>query len=317
MVNVIRGRSESDVWLGAAVGAVAHFDGTRWTRADVDRESIRAFWLRGDGEISFATLQRLFSRGLDNADGGAPSTDWAPQNASSAPTEYSWWRRQLNSTWATAGSDWTWAATESLSCATFACLTNPDLRTSGLWRFRRSASGAFEITSVISQEACQATSCEGMTSLHGISANELWAVGHTGAAIRIADPYGDAPVLRRFNTQTWLTLHGVWAASDTDAWAVGAHGIIRHYTGHPVTWDVVPDVPTTQDLNAVWGSSPSDVWAVGDAGTVLHYDGKAWSRVKIAGLGVRRPKLTTVWMNSPGHVWIGGQGVVLSLGGKP
>ncbi|MDF2698002.1 MAG: hypothetical protein K0S65_6385 [Labilithrix sp.] len=316
-VSVIRGRSESDVWLGAALGVVAHFDGAKWTRADVERESIRAFWLREDGEISFPTLERLFSRGLVTPDGGAPSSDWTPHAMASWPTEYGWWSRLLNTTWATPGAEWTWAATEAMSCTNAACGKNPDLRTSGLWRVRRSPSGAFEITRVISHDVCQATSCEGMTSLHASSATTLWAVGHTGAAIRITDPDSETPTLGRLNTQTWLSLYGVWGASDTDVWAVGAHGVVRHYTGHAVAWDVVSDVPTTQGLNAVWGSSASDVWAVGDAGTVLHYDGKAWSRVKIAGLGARRPKLTTVWLASPGHVWIGGQGVVLSLGGKP
>lgn len=316
-VNVIRGRSADDVWLGASVGAVAHFDGTKWTRTDVERESVRGLWLRDDGEISFATLDRLFSRGLAEPDGGAPSTEWALRARPSFPAEFGWWGRELTSTWAPPGSEWTWGATVVLSCRNFACLRDPNLRTSGLWRLRRSSSGAFEIASVIPSDVCQATSCEGMTSIHGSSANELWAVGHTGAAIRVTDPDGESPTLRPFNTQTWLSLNAVWAASETDAWAVGAKGVVRHYTGHPVTWDVVSDVPTTADLHAVWGSSPTDVWAVGDAGTVLHYDGKAWSRVKVAGLGARRPKLTAVWLASPGHVWIGGQGVVLSLGGKP
>jgi hypothetical protein len=39
--------------------------------------------------------------------------------------------------------------------------------------------------------------------------------------------------------------------------------------------------------------------------------------VKVAGLGELRPDLYAVWSSAPGHVWIGGQGVVLSLGGKP
>ena len=34
-INVIRGRSASDVWLAGAVGAMAHFDGTSWTISDV------------------------------------------------------------------------------------------------------------------------------------------------------------------------------------------------------------------------------------------------------------------------------------------
>ncbi|MDF2693089.1 MAG: hypothetical protein K0S65_1472, partial [Labilithrix sp.] len=97
----------------------------------------------------------------------------------------------------------------------------------------------------------------------------------------------------------------------------GASGTLRHYVGGPLAWDTVPASPTTADLNAVWGSSSSDVWAVGNAGVVLHYDGKSWSRVKVAGLGRRRPTLTAVWAPLPGRVWIGGQGVFLSLGGKP
>ena len=84
-----------------------------------------------------------------------------------------------------------------------------------------------------------------------------------------------------------------------------------------MTWDVVSGVPTTGNLKAVWGSSSADIWAVGDAGLVLHYDGQTWSRVKVAGQGLRRPNLTTVWVAAPGHVWVGGEGVILSLGGKP
>lgn len=318
-VNVLRGRSESDIWMGAAAGVTAHFDGAKWTRLDLaERESVQAFWLREDGEVSFATLERPFSHGVPDADGGAPTTEWTSRPAPSSPTEYRWWSRLLNATWgAQSPSSWAWAATEAMACEDFGCRNKPDLRTSGLWRLRQSASGAFEIASVIPSDVCQATSCEGMTGLHGATPNTLWSVGHTGAAIRITDPDGATPILRSFNTQTWLALRAVWAASDTDVWAVGTRGIVRHYAGHPVLWDVVSNVPTSEDLNAVWGSSASDVWAVGNAGVILHYDGTAWARVKIAGLGARRPKLTAVWTASLGHVWVGGQGVVLSLGGKP
>ncbi|AKU95957.1 hypothetical protein AKJ09_02621 [Labilithrix luteola] len=99
---------------------------------------------------------------------------------------------------------------------------------------------------------------------------------------------------------------------------MGNGGEIRHYTGDPAVWDIVTNVPTTANLNAIWGASPSDIWAVGDKGVALHYDGSGWTRIKVAGLDEsRRPDLTAVWMPSPGHVWIGGVGIVLSLGGKP
>ena len=154
-------------------------------------------------------------------------------------------------------------------------------------------------------------------SVHGASADDLWAVGEVGTAVRILDADGDTPSVKPANTQTSNALNVAWVASTSDAWAVGANGTIRHYTGDPVLWDVVSDVPTQGVLRAVWGSSSTDIWAVGDAGVVLHYDGKSWSRVKIAGLGTRRPNLTTVWVPAPGHVWVGGHGVILSLGGKP
>jgi hypothetical protein len=142
-------------------------------------------------------------------------------------------------------------------------------------------------------------------------------VGVRGAAFHVTGAQSETPTITAFDSQTWAALEGVWAASATDVWAVGGAGTIRHYTGDAVSLDVVDDVPTTEDLHGVWGSSSSDVWAVGDAATVLHYDGATWSRVEIRGLGERKPSLFTVWSPAPGHVWVGGEGVILSLGGKP
>jgi hypothetical protein len=78
----------------------------------------------------------------------------------------------------------------------------------------------------------------------------------------------------------------------------------------------VADVPATATLRAVWGTSSADVWAVGDDATVLHYDGTSWTRAHVAGLGARHPNLYAVWASAPGHVWIGGDGILLSIGGK-
>ena len=124
------------------------------------------------------------------------------------------------------------------------------------------------------------------------------------------------PTVEVSNPLTWLTLNGVWAVSDTEAWAVGAQGTIIHNVGAAFDWEVA-QVPTRAHLYAVAGSSSSDIWAVGDQGVVLHYDGTTWSRVKVAGMGPRRPDLRAVWVPEPGKVWIGGQGVLLSLGDKP
>ena len=58
-----------------------------------------------------------------------------------------------------------------------------------------------------------------------------------------------------------------------EAFAVGTHGSILHYTG--VGWSAMFS-PTTADLNAIAGPSFHDLYAVGQRGVILHYDGASW-----------------------------------------
>ncbi len=325
-VTVIRGRSETDVWVGGALGALAHFDGASWRRSDIGaKESIRGFWLRDSSELSLVALDRLFARGMDfpdAGDAGSVSTDgWTPGPTPARSEDFTLLYRTLHSAWSAPGASHLWGAVESICTGpvsgSFGCLFAPPATKSGLWRLRLKGDGTFEVREAMSNKLCSDIGCGDMTAVHGSSPDDLWAVGPSGIAIRVTGADGDAPTFRRYNTQTWTSLEGVWAASATEAWTVGAQGTIRRYRGHDFLWEVVAGVPTTANLRAVWGTSTSDIWAVGDAATVLHYDGTSWTRVKIAGLGGRRPDLTAVWMPSPGHVWVGGQGVVLSLGGRP
>ena len=78
---------------------------------------------------------------------------------------------------------------------------------------------------------------------------------------------------------------GIWAASATEVFAVGACGTIRHFDGS--SWDLQTS-GTTQRLWQVWGRSLNDVFAVGDSGTVLHYDGASWKAVAGAPSGNAR-----------------------------
>ena len=338
-ITVLRGRSESDVWVVGTLGDAAHFDGTGWKRRDLGfRETIRALWLRESGEIAGVSVDRLFSRGVDVEDGGTPSAaGWLPRVVQPIPitAEYWQWSRSITSGWGNPGSDWLYVTTEHVCFLDISNPTRPipsclfdTSPTSGLWRIRMSSSSPFEVSDAIGKAMCRAISCASMTNMHGASHDAFWAVGHSGTAMRVTEPDSDTPKLRTFNTLTAHALFGVWEATPPvpdgdgeleggEAWAVGAHGTVRHYTGDRAVWESVADVPTTQDLRSVWGTSPTDVWAVGTRATVLHFDGTSWKRVKIAGLGAVRPDLTAVWSPSPGHVWIAGDGVVLSLGGKP
>src|SRR5215831_3489797 len=71
-------------------------------------------------------------------------------------------------------------------------------------------------------------------------------------------------------------LHGVWAASADDVFAVGNSGTILRRTND--AWNQMTS-GTTADLRGVWGTSSSDVWAGGLGGALLHFNGTAWSTV--------------------------------------
>ena len=312
-INVIRGRSPVGVWVGGAAGAVAHFDGQTWTRSDLGANaSVRVLLLRAAEEIAIASASGYFVRGLSPHDAGAsPSPggwiDYGKPAASGDPN-------MPTSGWASPLAEWFWLTTVQVDNTTF----EPQIN--GLWRLHvEPSTGALAIESPLPHGACNDLNCTRMMSVHGISDDDLWAVGMNGAALHVTSAQSAAPVITPVNSVTRSTLNGVWAAAANDVWAVGAGGVMRHYTGDPVQWDIVTDVDIDPgiSLNAVWGTSSSDVWVVGDRALVLHYDGKQWSRVPVGGLDGLRPDLYSVWTAEPGHVWIGGDGTVLSIGGKP
>ncbi len=298
-ITAIRGRSASDVWATGADGTVIHFDGTSWTRLDTGtHETMHELWLREGAEIAFVSFGSIYTRGLEPLDAGADAPPPSPDGwrKGSAPLPFA---AMLTSAWAAPGAEWLW-------CANGLRRVRVDPSTNGL------AVGA-----TFTAEVCNTVRCDAMRAIHGISADDLWVVGNSGVTAHITNAQSDAPGITPLDSKTWAGLNGVWAASATDVWAVGGAGVIRHYTGKPTSWEIVPDIPTNAMLRAVWGTSSTDIWAVGDQALVLHYDGVRWSSVKVLGLGARRPDLYTVWTPAPGQVWIGGDGVMLSFGGKP
>ncbi|AKU94930.1 hypothetical protein AKJ09_01594 [Labilithrix luteola] len=316
-ISTIRGRSGKDVWAVGTTGTILHFDGTAWSRSELGSlETLRGLWLRDGGEVVLAPSWNVYTRNLDlpdaGADGGAtPSAGGWTLTPPALASELNSYRTYapLAYVWSAPGSQWLWTLTSLVGQTNF--------KTTGLWRAHQLPSNKFAFEAGVSTATCTDNGCMRMRGIHGASADELWAVGESGAAILILGAEGNTPTVKGFDSRTLNALHAVWAASKSDAWAVGAKGTIRHYTGDPTHWDVVSDVPTDETLRAVWGFSATDIWAVGDAGVVIHYDGTSWSRVKVAGLGKRRANLTAVWGPEAGHVWVGGEGTILSLGGKP
>jgi hypothetical protein len=162
-----------------------------------------------------------------------------------------------------------------------------------------------------------------LMDVDGVSANDLWAVGHT----RNGDYSVAAPLILHWDGNAWsvvpgptgndATLEGVVALAANDVWAVGSVFSIEllwhvpfvvHWDGRAWTRVNVPS-PTPQGgrLFGVAALSPTRVYAVGQApgipSLVLRWNGSGWSREATPATG-------TVWEATaagPGTVWAVGQ----------
>lgn len=101
------------------------------------------------------------------------------------------------------------------------------------------------------------------------SAQEMWAVGEGGAAVR-------------WNGTSWAsdataaklaggaTLRGVWGAGATAVWAVGDGGVILRWDGAKWQRELSPTKENLLAISGYAGAGGTDVYIVGAKGTVLH-----------------------------------------------
>jgi hypothetical protein len=168
-----------------------------------------------------------------------------------------------------------------------------------------------------------------LNGVAAISPSNAWAVGFTSNSTWAAN----RTLVIHWNGTGWSTvaspdpstgendLWGAWAASSTDAWAVGDYSasggektLAIHWNG--VSWSAVPTPnPTSYDnLHRVFGTSSSDVWAVGTAYNnstdvasplVEHWNGVSWRVVSSPSLG--DSYIRGGWATSAGDAWIVGE----------
>ena len=115
---------------------------------------------------------------------------------------------------------------------------------------------------------------------HGSGPKDVWLSGSNGRLSR-----WDGAAFQHYASGTTATIFGVWAASPTDAWAVG--GTPEATSGQPndvlLHWDGTSWTPSPlpralgRTYFKVWGSGPDDVFVVGEAGTIWHRKGGAWN----------------------------------------
>jgi hypothetical protein len=176
-----------------------------------------------------------------------------------------------------------------------------------------------------------------VTAVHTLSANDAWAVGHTGTVggdvsrtltmhwdgvewRTVPSPNGPNPDSGR------NSLYGVSASAPDNVWAVGAYTtggskfrtLAMRWDGRE--WRAIP-TPKLGDyddeLKAVLAFAPDDVWAVGsylnheyEDGhmVVLHWDGTEWTRSPLP-LNVTHT-LLSLSANAPDDIWAVGTQVL-------
>jgi len=75
-----------------------------------------------------------------------------------------------------------------------------------------------------------------------------------------------------------MGLNSIFCVSSSECWAVGANGLILHWSDSSGSWSIVPS-PTVNNLNSISCTGPTDCWAVGDGGTIIHTGGIFWGSV--------------------------------------
>jgi hypothetical protein len=157
-----------------------------------------------------------------------------------------------------------------------------------------------------------------LNGVAAISANDIWAVGHSG------DP-SSIPLetlTEHWNGTSWSivpspnpgtyngnVLTAVSGVSASDVWAVGWYqsgstgqeggALTMHWNG--TQWTVVPN-PSRWTLYGVKAISSNDVWAVGEQ-SILHWNGSNWSIVSFPLPGDAYPVLQGISAVSARDIW--------------
>lgn len=129
-----------------------------------------------------------------------------------------------------------------------------------------------------------------------VGPNDIWIVGLDGAF------HGDGDHWRKASIAA-TDLHGLFARTSTDVWAVGGtFGSTSIYRFNGATWTQY-SASASVPLFAVWAPSANDAWAVGSSGVVRRFDGTSFQTVPS---GSTSYQLSAVWGSGPSDVWMGG-----------
>jgi hypothetical protein len=172
---------------------------------------------------------------------------------------------------------------------------------------------------------------EVLNAVHGVAANDVWAVGGLATAI---NQLPKVPWALHWNGTAWSEvpvptgpnpggtgrggLRDVKAINTNNVWAVGKSpgvtALVEHWDG--TSWTVAPTPTVKTALNALAVVSSTNIWAVGDGlvnpdgsktALIMHYDGRSWqtmpNQVSVPSTFVAHNGLKSITALSATDIW--------------
>ena len=303
-LSAIHGLSETDVWAVGAAGRVVHYDGMTWkavelTLPKVDLLSVRAIAASqivvtgksGSMYTYDGTTWRARTTGIEGdlqALIEAGNADLLSVGGHGAVVRFSGEQRTIYS----SGSNANYLDLFSAPDGGVQFVVGDEV-------LRLDSAGYTPLPT---------DSPRSLYDGFALSPDMAWAVGTMGTILR-----WDGSHFRISNSGTDKALRGVWAASSTSAFVVGAQGLVLGlFNGS--AWQPI-STGVTKDLYDVWGSAADDTWAVGDGGSLLHWNGMAWTVVP-APMGTTDAGLRSLWGTARDDIWAAGTlGTILHWNG--
>ncbi|MDF2691996.1 MAG: hypothetical protein K0S65_379 [Labilithrix sp.] len=332
-VNVasISGSGPTDVWAVGSNRTILHYDGAAWVKADSIKAdaspyTLRSVWVGGatdvwitDGPVLRHTTgwkgpsaTEWTSFVLADVDAGAvPSAITGKDGRVFISRQVFYMGVERNPRLVTCAG---WNDTGLVEPQYLNSDLHLGYRTEGFWSVAMTRADEAWAISIASIDRTDRTLPEDLPGNR--VARAFLAEGDAGSSEADAGPSWQ---IEEHDTRTKRNLYGVWGNEEV-VWLVGEGGVLRRMTHTRVPTRVFEPVPSpvTTDLRGVYGFSADDIWAVGDGATVVHWDGTVWTKVGTPFDGAKvKPRLFAVWGSGPKDVWIGGNGVMLHLEGKP
>jgi photosystem II stability/assembly factor-like uncharacterized protein len=267
----IWGSSFRDIWGVGDKGAIAHFDGSRWSvspqSGGVSTLDLNAVWGSGpadvwaagaggtllhyDGTLWQAAVEseRLEARTLRAVSGSSRDAVWAvgDQGVVLRFDGQRWQRDEQGSALTLYRLLGVWSSAAS----------NVWVSGAGGVLLHRGAGGSWSL-----ELAAQRLAPVPLTAVWGIDDRHVWAVGVGGALLAFNGTSWQTEVGHR--TLTSVDLLGLSGRSEDELWAVGQQGVIlKKSLG---AWSLIkgPRALTSSDLLGVYVGDNSTMWAAGD-----------------------------------------------------